>query len=58
LFQQDGSFYLLGRNRVGPHESEHALFKFNPDTLAILRHVVLDTVQDQSPGDSFYAQPF
>jgi hypothetical protein len=58
LFQRDGSFYLLGRNRVGQHESELALFEFNPDTLALLRHVVLDTVQDQSPGDSFYAQPF
>jgi len=58
LFQRDGSFYLLGRNRVGQRATELALFEFNPETLAILRHILLDTAQDQSPGDSFYAQPF
>jgi hypothetical protein len=58
LFQRDGSFYLLGRNRVGQRATELALFRFNPDTLAISRHVVLDTAKDQSAGDSFYAQPF
>jgi len=58
LFQRDGSFYLLGRNRVGQRASELALFRFSPNTLAITRHVILDTANDQSPGDSFYAQPF
>jgi hypothetical protein len=58
LFQRDGSFYLLGRNRVAQRATELALFKFSPDTLAITHHLVLDTANDQSPGDSFYAQPF
>jgi hypothetical protein len=59
LFQRDGSFYLLGRNRVGQRAAELALFRIDPDTLAVTRHVVLDTAPDQkSAGDSFYAQPF
>lgn len=59
LFQREGSLYLLGRNRVGQQATELALFKLSPDTLAITRHVVLDTAPDQkSAGDSFYAQPF
>lgn len=58
LFQRDGRFYLLGRNRLGSRHSELALFQFQPETLKIVRHVVLDTAKDQSPGDSFYAQPY
>jgi hypothetical protein len=59
LFEREGSFYLLGRNRVGQQAAELALFKLTSDTLAITRHVVLDTAPAQkSAGDSFYAQPF
>jgi hypothetical protein len=59
LFEREGSFYLLGRNRVGQQAAELALFKLTSDTLAITRHVVLDTAPEQkSAGDSFYAQPF
>lgn len=58
LFERDGAFYLLGRNRLGPRSSELALFKVHPATLAVSHYVVLDTAKDQSPGDSFYAQPY
>lgn len=59
LFEREGSFYLLGRNRVGQQAAELALFKLNLETLAVTRHVVLDTAPEQkSAGDSFYAQPF
>jgi len=59
LFQREGSFYLLGRNRQEEQAAELALFRVDPDTLAITRHVVLDTAPDQKfAGDSFYAQPF
>jgi len=58
LFQRDGRFYLLGRNRLESRHSELALFQFQPETLKIERHVVLDTAKNQSPGDSFYAQPY
>lgn len=59
LFERDGSFYLLGRNRVGPQAAELALFKLTPSTLDLTRHVVLDTAPGQEfAGDSFYAQPF
>ena len=57
LFERDGAFYLLGRNRLGPRSSELALFRVHPARLAISRYIVLDTAQDQSPADSFYAQP-
>jgi hypothetical protein len=59
LFEREGSFYLLGRNRVGQQAAELALFKLSPETLTVNRHVVLDTAPEQkSAGDSFYAQPF
>lgn len=58
LFQRDGFYYLLGRNRVGERATELALFKLNPENLSITRHVVLDTSANQSAGDSFYAQPY
>jgi hypothetical protein len=58
LFSRDGNFYLLGRNRLGRRESELAMFRFNPQTLEVTRHVVLDHASDRSPGDSFYAQPY
>jgi hypothetical protein len=58
LFSRDGKYYLLGRNRLGRRESELALFRFDPQTLEVTRHVVLDHASDGSPGDSFYAQPY
>ncbi len=58
LFSRDGNFYLLGRNRLGRRESELAMFRFDPQTLEVIRHVVLDHASDRSPGDSFYAQPY
>lgn len=58
LFSHDGNFYLLGRNRLGRRESELAMFRVDPQTLEVTRHVVLDHASDRSPGDSFYAQPY
>jgi hypothetical protein len=58
LLSRDGNFYLLGRNRLGRRESELAMFRFDPQTLEVTRHIVLDHASDRSPGDSFYAQPY
>ena len=35
-----------------------ALFKFDPQTLAITRHVVLDNAEQQPVADGYYAQPY
>lgn len=58
LFGRDGNLYLLGRNRLGRRESELAMFRIDPQTLEVNRHIVLDHASDRSPGDSFYAQPY
>lgn len=58
LFARDGGSYLLGRNWIGKGVMQLALFKFDPDTLAITRHVVLDNAEKQRVADGYYAQPY
>lgn len=58
LFQRDGGFYLLGRNWIEQGVMQLALFKFDPETLAITRHVVLDNAEKQPVADGYYAQPY
>jgi hypothetical protein len=58
LFQRDGGFYLLGRNWIEKGVMQLALFKFDPQTLAITRHVVLDNAEKQRVPDGYYAQPY
>jgi hypothetical protein len=58
LFQRDGGFYLLGRNWIEKGVMQLALFKFDPQTLAITRHVVLDNAEKKPVTDGYYAQPY
>ncbi len=58
LFQRDGASYLLGRNWAAPGLMQLALFKFDPQTLAITRHVVLDNAEKKPVADGYYAQPY
>jgi hypothetical protein len=58
LFQRDGGFYLLGRNWIEKGVMQLALFKFDPQTLAITRHVVLDNAEKKPVADGYYAQAY
>lgn len=58
LFQRDGSSYLLGRNWVAPGLMQLALFKFDPQTLDITKHVVLDNAERLRVPDGYYAQAY
>ncbi|HRH95815.1 MAG TPA: sialidase family protein [Prosthecobacter sp.] len=58
LFQRDGGFYLLGRNWIEKGVMQLALFKFDPQTLDITRHVVLDNAEKKPVADGYYAQPY
>jgi hypothetical protein len=57
LFKRDGCLYLLGRNsRGGPMEL--ALFRINPDSFDVERHVVLDPEPGVAIKDGYYAVPY
>jgi len=58
LFHRDGGFYLLGRNWIEKGVMQLALFRFDPETLAITRHVVLDNAEKGPVADGYYAQPY
>ncbi len=58
LFERNGSSYLLGRNWIAKGVMQLALFKFDPNTLAIKSHVVLDNAESQKVADGYYAQPY
>ncbi len=58
LFARDGGCYLLGRNWIEKGVMQLALFKFDPETLAITKHIVLDNASKQSVADGYYAQPY
>ncbi|EDL60187.1 hypothetical protein PM8797T_20598 [Gimesia maris DSM 8797] len=57
LFKRNGHLYLLGRNsRGGPMEL--ALFRINPDSFDVERHVVLDPEPGVTIKDGYYAVPY
>ncbi|MEZ5385239.1 MAG: hypothetical protein R3F13_06975 [Prosthecobacter sp.] len=58
LFQRDGGVYLLGRNWIEKGVMQLALFKLDPQTLAITRHAVLDNAEKGRVADGYYAQPY
>lgn len=58
LFARDGGCYLLGRNWIEKGVMQLALFKFDPDTLAVTKHVVLDNTEKQRVADGYYAQAY
>lgn len=57
LFRHQGNMYLLGRNaRGGPMEL--ALFRIDPETFAVTRHVVLGPDKGVHIKDGYYAVPY
>lgn len=58
LFARDGGYYLLGRNWIEKGVMQLALFKFDPETLAITKHTVLDNAEKQRVADGYYAQAY
>lgn len=69
VFQRDGRFYILARNTFKPaaapptgRPGEHnrmrlSLLRFDPETLAVEQHVVLDNAGNESVIDAYYATP-
>lgn len=58
LFARNGGTYLLGRNWIDKGVMQLALFKFDPETLTITKHTVLDNADKQRVADGYYAQPY
>ena len=71
LFRRGGGFYLLGRNWTAPTNGQTrsqrqsrgepmklSLFRFDPDTLALTRHVILDNADGKDVVDGYYAVPY
>ena len=66
VFEKEGRFYLLGRNWTAPmtartdgnKQMKLSLFRFDPETLAINRHVVLDNAEEEFVRDGYYAVPY
>jgi hypothetical protein len=58
LFARDGGSYLLGRNWIEKDVMQLAMFKFDPQTLAITKHVVLDNAEKLRVADGYYAQAY
>lgn len=74
VFEKDGKFYLMGRNKLRPSVTpvlagEYtktrvveqrmllSLLRFDPETLAVDKHVVLDNAENQRVVDAYYATP-
>ena len=61
LFARDGGVYLIGRNtRTTPEGNpmELALFRLDPEALAITRWVILDNAERAKVTDGYYAVPY
>ncbi|MDD4441880.1 MAG: sialidase family protein [Kiritimatiellae bacterium] len=59
VFIRDGRWYLMGRNYTMPKTPMRlSLFRFDPETLSIQRHVVLDNDEGRKVADGYYAMPY
>lgn len=74
LVARDGNVYLLGRNFCGTvssatapapltdgskkHPMRLSLFRIDPASLAITKHVLLDNAAGESVSDGYYAMPY
>jgi hypothetical protein len=62
LFERDGKFYLMGRNwPVRTDERrvmQQALFRIDPDDLAVTSYVVLDNYEEGLVIDGYYPVPY
>jgi hypothetical protein len=68
LFMRDGKGYIIGRNWTRPLDApaerggtpgamKLSLFRFDPKTLAVEAHTVLDNVEEANVTDGYYAVP-
>ncbi|MBI5775140.1 MAG: exo-alpha-sialidase [Verrucomicrobia bacterium] len=58
VFARDGGWYLMGRNYTDKGPMRLSLFRFDPGTLAITRHVLLDNSEGENVTDGYYAAPW
>ena len=60
LFSYDGAYFLIGRNWPAPNRElpmELALIRFDPETLSIEKHFVLDNEEQGDVTDGYYTCP-
>ncbi len=58
VFTRDGGWYLLGRNSTDSGPMRLSLFRFDPETFAIKKHVLLDNAEGANVIDGYYAVPY
>jgi hypothetical protein len=68
VFTHDGGWYLLARNTLEPgatvaegvkgNPMRLSLFEFDPLSLMITRHFVLDNAEGENVADGYYAVPY
>jgi len=58
VFTRDGGWYLLGRNSTDSGPMRLSLFRFDPETFAITKHVLLDNAEGANVTDGYYAVPY
>ena len=58
VFTRDGSWYLLGRNWTDKGPMRLSLFRFDPESFVITKHVVLDNSVGENVTDGYYAMPW
>ena len=59
-FTYDGEYFLIGRNWRGPNREipmELALIRFDPKSLAVEKHYVLDNEEQGKVTDGYYTCP-
>jgi hypothetical protein len=60
LFSYDGAYFLIGRNWPAPNRElpmELALIRFDPETLTVEKHYVLDNEEQGDVTDGYYTCP-
>jgi len=58
VFAHDGGWYLLGRNWTDSGPMRLSLFRFDPESLEITKHVVPDNSEGENVSDGYYAVPY
>ncbi|HWB99292.1 MAG TPA: sialidase family protein [Bryobacteraceae bacterium] len=58
IFEHEGSYYLLGRNWPQDGPMKLSLFRLEPQTLTITKHVILDNAENEKVVDGYYAVPY
>lgn len=58
VFTRDGRWYLMGRNVMDDGPMRLSLFRFDPESFAITRHVLLDNAEGENVTDGYYAAPY